>query len=59
MVGCRFLGPQINSMSDPEELFDIVDELDVVIGSAPRGECHGNPTLIHRSVHVLVFNKAG
>jgi isopentenyl-diphosphate delta-isomerase type 1 len=38
------------------EIFDIVDEDDRVIGQAPRAECHGNPALIHRVAHVLVFN---
>ncbi len=42
-----------------EELFDIVDEQDRVIGRAPRSACHGDPGLIHRVAHVLVFNPAG
>ena len=42
-----------------EELFDIVDDQDRVIGQAPRSACHGNPGLIHRVAHVLVFNSAG
>lgn len=42
-----------------EELFDIVDNQDRVIGQAPRSACHGNPALIHRVAHVLVFNSAG
>jgi isopentenyl-diphosphate delta-isomerase type 1 len=42
-----------------EELFDVVTEDDVVIGQAPRSLCHGDPTLIHRAVHVLVFNPDG
>lgn len=42
-----------------EELFDIVDDEDRVIGQAPRSACHGNPALIHRVAHVLVFNSAG
>jgi len=41
------------------EFFDIVDENDRVIGTAPRRECHGNPMLVHRAAHVLVFNRAG
>lgn len=41
------------------ELFEIVDEDDRVIGIAPRSECHGNPALIHRVVHVLVVNANG
>ena len=46
-------------MSDPGEPFDIVDENDVVIGQSPRGECHGNPALVHRAVHVIIVNDAG
>jgi len=41
------------------ELFEIVDENDRVIGTALRSHCHGNPALIHRVAHVLVFNHAG
>jgi isopentenyl-diphosphate delta-isomerase type 1 len=41
------------------EYFEIVNERGEVIGKAPRSECHGNPALIHRAVHVLVFNKKG
>lgn len=41
------------------ELFDIVDQNDLVIGQASRSECHGNPTLIHRVAHVHVFNRRG
>ncbi|MDH3997780.1 MAG: NUDIX domain-containing protein [Desulfuromonadales bacterium] len=41
------------------EWFDVVDEDDCVISRAKRSDCHGNPKLIHRAVHVLVFNDAG
>jgi isopentenyl-diphosphate delta-isomerase type 1 len=41
------------------ELFEIVDENDLVIGVKPRRECHGNPALVHRVAHVLVFNSQG
>ncbi|HOX55905.1 MAG TPA: NUDIX domain-containing protein [Verrucomicrobiota bacterium] len=41
-----------------EELFDIVNERDEVIGQRPRSEVH-RLGLMHRSVHVLVFNAAG
>jgi 16S rRNA (adenine1518-N6/adenine1519-N6)-dimethyltransferase len=40
------------------ETFPLVDECDRVIGSAARGEVHGN-NLRHRAVHMLLFNKAG
>lgn len=43
----------------PEELLEIVDDEGLVIGIAPRSEIHGNPSLIHRVVHVLVFNTEG
>ncbi len=46
-------------MVDPEELLEIVNEQGNVIGILPRSEIHGNPALIHRVVHVLVFNKKG
>ena|SRR3989338_1572919 len=41
------------------ELFDIVDENDKVIGQATRGEVHRNKNLIHRSIGVCVFNSQG
>ncbi len=39
-----------------DELFDVVDENDCVVRQATRREVHDND-LIHRAVHVLVFNK--
>ncbi len=41
------------------EWFEIVDENDRVIGRALRSACHGNPALVHRVAHVLVFNSRG
>lgn len=41
-----------------EEIFDIVNECDVVVGQAPRREVHARG-LRHRAVHVLVFNARG
>jgi len=38
---------------------EVVDYKGNIIGSAARSEVHGNPSLIHRVVHVLVFNKRG
>ena len=38
------------------EIFDIVDEEDRVIGKRSRHEVHTNK-LLHRAVHVFVFNK--
>ena len=42
-----------------EEIFDIVDEDNNIIGKAPRSECHGNPALIHRTSHVVVYHPDG
>jgi isopentenyldiphosphate isomerase len=42
-----------------EEYFDIVDEKGRIVGRATRRECHGNPGLIHRAVHVLLFSSRG
>ena len=41
-----------------EEIFDIVNEQDEVIGQAPRREVHARG-LWHRAVHVLVYNARG
>ncbi len=41
------------------EIFDVVDEEDKVIGRATRGEVHQNKRLIHRSVGVVIFNSRG
>lgn len=43
---------------DLDELFDVVDEQDRVIGQAPRRVVHAN-SWRHRAIHVLVFNAAG
>ncbi|MBI2950349.1 MAG: NUDIX domain-containing protein [Verrucomicrobia bacterium] len=41
-----------------EEIFDVVNERDDVIGQRPRREVH-EQRLLHRAVHVLVFNSRG
>lgn len=41
-----------------EEWFDVVDEADRVVGRERRAEVHRRG-LLHRAVHVLVFNAAG
>ena len=43
-------------MSD--EIFDVVNKRDEVIGQQPRSEVH-RLGLMHRAVHVLVFNARG
>jgi isopentenyl-diphosphate delta-isomerase type 1 len=44
--------------TDPEELFDVVNERDQVVGQLPRAEVHRRG-LRHRAVHVLIFNAKG
>jgi isopentenyldiphosphate isomerase len=41
-----------------EEIFDVVNARDEVIGRKPRSEVH-RLGLMHRAVHVLVFNRRG
>ncbi len=42
----------------PEDIFDVVNERDEVIGSRPRSEVH-RLGLLHRAVHIFVFNSRG
>jgi isopentenyldiphosphate isomerase len=42
-----------------KEILEIVDRQGAVIGLADRAVLHSDPALIHRVVHVLVFNQAG
>jgi isopentenyldiphosphate isomerase len=42
----------------PEEIFDVVNERDEVIDRKPRSEVH-SLGLLHRAVHVLVYNSRG
>ena len=41
-----------------EDILDIVDENDCVVGQASRSEAHAKQ-LKHRAVHILVFNDEG
>ena len=45
-------------MSVSHELLDVVDENDNIIAVRTRGEIHAE-CLMHRAVHILVFNSAG
>ncbi len=44
---------------NPDELFDLVDERDQIIGTVRRGDAHRDPSLIHRSVQILVQDGDG
>ncbi|MEY4487681.1 MAG: hypothetical protein RIQ79_189 [Verrucomicrobiota bacterium] len=41
-----------------DELFDVVDKQDRVTGQARRADVHARK-LLHRAIHVLVFDRAG
>ncbi len=45
-------------LSDGDEILEVVDENGNVLKHSRRSEIHGNPSLIHRVVHVLVFDNA-
>ncbi len=40
-------------------MLEIVDRTGKVVGTAPRRLAHGDPTLLHRVVHVVVVNARG
>ena len=42
-----------------EELLEVVNEKGEIIRTLPRSELHGDPSLLHRVVHVLVFSSTG
>jgi isopentenyl-diphosphate delta-isomerase len=42
----------------PEDIFDVVNERDEVVEARPRSEVHARG-LLHRAVHVFVFNSRG
>lgn len=42
-----------------DELFDLVNEKDEVIGTVWKSEAHGNINLIHREVGICIFNSQG
>jgi isopentenyl-diphosphate delta-isomerase type 1 len=48
----------MNHLQRADEIFDVVNERDEVIGQNTRREVHARG-LKHRAVHVLVFNRRG
>ena len=44
-------------INDQNEIYDFVDKLDRVVGTATRREIHKRK-LMHRSIHILVFNSS-
>jgi isopentenyldiphosphate isomerase len=47
------------NMSERDEILEVVDEDGNVQGLARRSDMHGDPSLIHRVIHILVFDKKG
>jgi len=50
--------PRIQRRTSGEEIFDVVNEQDQVVGQRTRAEVH-RLGLMHRAAHVLVFNSRG
>ena len=48
----------VPNYTDPEEIFDVVNERDEVIDQLARAEVH-RQGLRHRAVHVLIYNSKG
>jgi len=46
-------------MPEQNELLEVVTAEGEIIKILPRSEIHGNPLLVHRVVHALVFNQKG
>lgn len=43
----------------PDEIVDVVNEQDEVIGQSTKGVVNSDPSLIHREVAVLIYNNEG
>lgn len=48
----------MDKVNTPDEIVDIVNEQDEIIGEATKGVVNSNPQLIHREVFVLLFDEA-
>lgn len=58
MARCLDSHPLKGAPQLDDEVFDIVDEHNVVVGQGARSEVHKNG-LLHRAVHIFVFNALG
>jgi 16S rRNA (adenine1518-N6/adenine1519-N6)-dimethyltransferase len=50
--------PLKNTPQCDDEIFDVVDDNNLVVGQSSRSEVHSRG-LLHRAVHIFVFNKLG
>ncbi len=42
-----------------EEILDLVDENDNVIGTVPRSRANSDPSVIHREIAIMIFDNKG
>ena len=52
-------GVRLETTDDQNEVFDIVDENDVIIGQKTRYECHHDQTIIHRTIGIVIYDVHG
>lgn len=52
-------GPFCMNAENDQEILEVVDRDGRVLKTLPRSHIHGDPSLIHRVVHVFVFNPGG
>lgn len=43
-------------ISDPDEILDLVDEKDEIIGEVKKSEANSDPKLIHREIRIVIFD---
>lgn len=49
----------VDKADSPEELVDIVDKNDIVVGQSTKGIVNSDPSLLHREITVLIIDKKG
>ncbi len=47
----------MDKANTPDEIVDVIDENDNVVGTSTKKEVNSNPHLIHREITVLIFNE--
>ncbi len=49
----------VDKSNTPDEIVDVVNEKDEVIGQSSKGVVNSNPNVIHREIAVLIYNVEG
>lgn len=49
----------MDKANTPDEVVDVVDENDNVIGTSTKGEVNSNPSLWHREICVIIYDNQG